>query len=153
MLDILNDTDDSEFEVATVRHLSANSSLRPKPPSLQCNIAPRLPTFVCPGSGSQFTLRNGAFERVEIRTPDPVFAPNLNAPLACFQIHGLGKLTPDTDTAVLTLGDQITFILRFFFSCNLRITCERAWNQTVQSQTKTPSSGSRMSRSEILHLW
>jgi len=43
-----------------------------------------------------------------------------------------------TYAAVLTLGDQITLILRFFLSRNIRITRERVWEQTVRSRGKGP---------------
>ncbi|CAK5269326.1 unnamed protein product [Mycena citricolor] len=41
------------------------------------------------------------------------------------------------DAAVLMLGNQITNILRFFLSRNIRIARERAWDQTVASRGKS----------------
>jgi len=41
-----------------------------------------------------------------------------------------------TYAAVLTLGEQITLILQFFLSRNIRITRERVWEQTVLSRGK-----------------
>ncbi|KAJ7169123.1 hypothetical protein C8R43DRAFT_982387 [Mycena crocata] len=43
-----------------------------------------------------------------------------------------------TYAAVLLLGSQITYILRFFLSRNIRIARERAWDQTVASRGKSP---------------
>ncbi|KAJ7072180.1 hypothetical protein C8F01DRAFT_1205809 [Mycena amicta] len=43
-----------------------------------------------------------------------------------------------TYATVLLLGNQITYILRFFLSRNIRIARERAWDQTVASRGKTP---------------
>ncbi|KAK7033354.1 hypothetical protein R3P38DRAFT_792453 [Favolaschia claudopus] len=43
-----------------------------------------------------------------------------------------------TYAAVLLLGSQITNILRFFLSRNIRIARERAWDQTVASRGKGP---------------
>lgn len=40
------------------------------------------------------------------------------------------------DAAVLLVGQQITYILRFFLSRNIRIARDRAWNQTVASRGK-----------------
>lgn len=36
------------------------------------------------------------------------------------------------------LGAQITYILRFFLSRNIRIARDRVWDQTVASRGKTP---------------
>ncbi|KAH7877398.1 uncharacterized protein C8R40DRAFT_1040812 [Lentinula edodes] len=41
-----------------------------------------------------------------------------------------------TYAAVLLVGQQITYILRFFLSRNIRIARDRAWNQTVASRGK-----------------
>ncbi|KAJ7503046.1 hypothetical protein B0H11DRAFT_1987586 [Mycena galericulata] len=43
-----------------------------------------------------------------------------------------------TYAAILMLGSQITYILRFFLSKNIRIARERAWDQTVASRGKSP---------------
>ncbi|KAJ6631553.1 hypothetical protein B0H10DRAFT_1772935 [Mycena sp. CBHHK59/15] len=43
-----------------------------------------------------------------------------------------------TYAAVLLLGSQITYILRFFLSRNIHIARERAWEQTVASRGKGP---------------
>jgi len=43
-----------------------------------------------------------------------------------------------TYAAVLLLGSQVTNILRFFLSRNIRIARERAWDQTVASRGKGP---------------
>ncbi|KAF5384442.1 hypothetical protein D9615_003409 [Tricholomella constricta] len=43
-----------------------------------------------------------------------------------------------TYAAVLLLGSQITYILRFFLSRNIRIARDRAWTQTVASRGKGP---------------
>ncbi|SRR6266550_2278264 len=42
------------------------------------------------------------------------------------------------DAAILFVGSQITWMLRFFLSKNLRISRERAWTQTVISRGKGP---------------
>jgi hypothetical protein len=44
----------------------------------------------------------------------------------------------NTDAAVLIVGSQVTYILRFFLSRNLRIARDRAWDQTVASRGKGP---------------
>ena len=44
----------------------------------------------------------------------------------------------NTDAAVLIVGAQVTYILRFFLSRNLRIARDRAWDQTVASRGKGP---------------
>jgi len=41
--------------------------------------------------------------------------------------------------AILLVGNQITYILRFFLSRNIRIARERAWEQTVASRGKGPN--------------
>ncbi|KAF8079403.1 hypothetical protein FPV67DRAFT_1405545 [Lyophyllum atratum] len=43
-----------------------------------------------------------------------------------------------TYAAVLLVGSQITYILRFFLSRNIRIARDRAWTQTVASRGKGP---------------
>jgi hypothetical protein len=43
-----------------------------------------------------------------------------------------------TDAAVLLLGSQITYILRFFLAKNIHIARDRAWEQTVASRGKGP---------------
>ncbi|KAF8816229.1 hypothetical protein BYT27DRAFT_7230035 [Phlegmacium glaucopus] len=43
-----------------------------------------------------------------------------------------------TYAAVLVVGSQITYILRFFLSRNIRIARDRAWDQTVASRGKGP---------------
>ncbi|KAJ6589930.1 hypothetical protein DFH09DRAFT_1140459 [Mycena vulgaris] len=43
-----------------------------------------------------------------------------------------------TYAAVLLLGSQITYILRFFLSRNIGVARERAWDQTVASRGKGP---------------
>ncbi|KAF8146881.1 hypothetical protein K438DRAFT_1868542 [Mycena galopus ATCC 62051] len=48
------------------------------------------------------------------------------------------SFTEYQDAAVLLLGSQITNILRFFLSRNIRIARERAWDQTVASRGKGP---------------
>ncbi|KAF7321811.1 hypothetical protein MKEN_00702900 [Mycena kentingensis (nom. inval.)] len=42
-----------------------------------------------------------------------------------------------TYAAVLLLGNQITYILKFFLARNIRIARERAWDQTVASRGKS----------------
>ncbi|KAG6914270.1 hypothetical protein DXG01_001347 [Tephrocybe rancida] len=42
------------------------------------------------------------------------------------------------DAAVLLLGSQITYILRFFLARNINIARTRAWSQTVASRGKGP---------------
>jgi hypothetical protein len=42
------------------------------------------------------------------------------------------------DAAILLVGSQITWMLRFFLSKNLRISRERAWTQTIISRGKGP---------------
>jgi hypothetical protein len=41
-----------------------------------------------------------------------------------------------SDATVLFLSSQVTAILTFFLSRNIRIARERAWDQTVQSRGK-----------------
>ncbi|KIL71125.1 hypothetical protein M378DRAFT_154587 [Amanita muscaria Koide BX008] len=43
-----------------------------------------------------------------------------------------------TYAALLVLGSQVTWMLRFFLSKNLRLSRERAWSQTVASRGKGP---------------
>jgi len=43
-----------------------------------------------------------------------------------------------TYAAVLIVGSQVTYILRFFLSRNIRIARDRAWDQTVASRGKGP---------------
>jgi len=43
-----------------------------------------------------------------------------------------------TYAAIIVVGSQITYILRFFLSRNIRIARDRAWNQTVVSRGKGP---------------
>jgi hypothetical protein len=47
-------------------------------------------------------------------------------------------LIPGPDAAVLFLGGQVTAILRFFLSRNIRIARDRVWAQTVASRGKGP---------------
>ena len=42
------------------------------------------------------------------------------------------------DAALLMVANQVTLILKFFLSKNLRIARERAWDQTVRSRGKGP---------------
>ena len=41
--------------------------------------------------------------------------------------------------AIVILSSQLTFILKFFLSRNLRIARERAWDQTIESRGKGPT--------------
>jgi len=43
-----------------------------------------------------------------------------------------------TDAALMVVGSQVTYILRFFLSRNIRIARDRAWDQTVASRGKGP---------------
>lgn len=43
-----------------------------------------------------------------------------------------------SDMAILLLGTQVTFIITFFLSRNIRIARQRAWDQTVASRGKGP---------------
>lgn len=43
-----------------------------------------------------------------------------------------------TDAAVLLVGTQVTYILKFFLARNIRIARERAWAQTMTSRGKGP---------------
>ena len=43
-----------------------------------------------------------------------------------------------SDMAILLLGSQITFIINFFLSRNIRVARQRAWDQTVASRGKGP---------------
>lgn len=49
-------------------------------------------------------------------------------------LHSLTDSMPDA--AILLLGSQITFILRYFLARNIHIARERAWDQTVASRGK-----------------
>jgi hypothetical protein len=42
------------------------------------------------------------------------------------------------DAALLIVSSQVTYILRFFLSRNIRIARDRAWAQTVASRGKGP---------------
>jgi len=42
------------------------------------------------------------------------------------------------DAALMIVGSQVTYILRFFLSRNIRIARDRAWDQTVASRGKGP---------------
>jgi hypothetical protein len=41
--------------------------------------------------------------------------------------------------AIVLLSSQLTFVLKFFLSRNLRIARERAWDQTIASRGKGPA--------------
>ena len=43
-----------------------------------------------------------------------------------------------SDMAILLLGTQVTSIITFFLSRNIRIARQRAWDQTVASRGKGP---------------
>lgn len=43
-----------------------------------------------------------------------------------------------TDAAILYVSQQVTFILRFFLSKNIRIARDRAWQHAVESRGKGP---------------
>ncbi|PPQ76580.1 hypothetical protein CVT26_012820 [Gymnopilus dilepis] len=43
-----------------------------------------------------------------------------------------------TYATIMTVGSQVTYILRFFLSKNIRIARDRAWDQTVASRGKGP---------------
>lgn len=60
-----------------------------------------------------------------VRSPRPACAPDV----------------PDVfsaDMAILLLGTQVTSIITFFLSRNIRIARQRAWDQTVASRGKGP---------------
>jgi len=46
------------------------------------------------------------------------------------------RVNPPSDAAAVLVGNQITTILRFFLSKNIRIARDRAWDQTVASRGK-----------------
>ena len=52
--------------------------------------------------------------------------------LLLLNVHRIGA-------AIILLSSQLTFILKFFLSRNLRIARERAWDQTIASRGKGPA--------------
>lgn len=48
------------------------------------------------------------------------------------------RITNPLDATIMILGSQVTYILRFFLSRNIRIARDRAWDQTVASRGKGP---------------
>jgi len=44
----------------------------------------------------------------------------------------------EIDAALMIVGSQVTYILRYFLSRNIRIARDRAWDQTVASRGKGP---------------
>ena len=55
----------------------------------------------------------------------------------CFK-QAVNILILHIDAAVLIVSSQVTYILRFFLSRNIRIARDRAWDQTVASRGKGP---------------
>ena len=53
-------------------------------------------------------------------------------PFLPLNIHRIGA-------AIVLLSSQLTFLLKFFLSRNLRIARERAWDQTIASRGKGPA--------------
>ena len=51
-------------------------------------------------------------------------------------LHFKQALIFDIDAAVVIVASQVTYILRFFLSRNIRIARDRAWAQTVASRGK-----------------
>ena len=56
----------------------------------------------------------------------------------CYSSRPANVLIFNIDAAVLIVGSQVTYILRFFLSRNIRIVRDRAWAQTVASRGKGP---------------
>ena len=54
-----------------------------------------------------------------------------------FNSQFVAQWTP-IDAALMIVGSQVTYILRFFLSRNIRIARDRAWDQTVASRGKGP---------------
>ena len=52
--------------------------------------------------------------------------------------QAVNVLILNIDAAVLIVASQVTYILRFFLSRNIRIARDRAWAQTVASRGKGP---------------
>ena len=58
--------------------------------------------------------------------------------LICYFKQAVNILILSIDAAVLIVTSQVTYILRFFLSRNIRIARDRAWAQTVASRGKGP---------------
>ena len=58
--------------------------------------------------------------------------------LVCYFKQAVHFLIFNIDAAVLIVASQVTYILRFFLSRNIRIARDRAWDQTVASRGKGP---------------
>ena len=58
--------------------------------------------------------------------------------LVCYFKQVVNILILSIDAAVLIVASQVTYILRFFLSRNIRIARDRAWAQTVASRGKGP---------------
>ena len=58
--------------------------------------------------------------------------------LVCYFKEAVHFLIFNIDAAVLIVASQVTYILRFFLSRNIRIARDRAWDQTVASRGKGP---------------
>ena len=58
--------------------------------------------------------------------------------LVCYFKQAVHFLIFNIDAAVLIVASQVTYILRFFLSRNIRIARDRAWAQTVASRGKGP---------------
>ena len=58
--------------------------------------------------------------------------------LVCYFKQAVRILILSIDAAVLIVASQVTYILRFFLSRNMRIARDRAWDQTVASRGKGP---------------
>jgi hypothetical protein len=50
--------------------------------------------------------------------------------LVCYFKQAINILILNLDAAVLIVASQVTYILRFFLSRNIRIARDRAWDQT-----------------------
>jgi hypothetical protein len=71
-------------------------------------------------------------------TKSPSASPHVRPPLTIALVRPLTPRHYTLDATVLLVGSQITIILRFFLSRNIRIARERAWAQTVASRGKGP---------------
>ncbi|KAH9169111.1 hypothetical protein EDB89DRAFT_1813573, partial [Lactarius sanguifluus] len=80
-----------------------------------------------------FTIQRGLIKTFWINSPNVIGRANDTI---------LGYKPPfdiPTWAAIVFLSSQLTFILKFFLSRNLRIARERAWDQTIASRGKGPA--------------
>ena len=85
----------------------------------------------------------GSSPRITGLSRDTMFGYNIpfgihTCGLICYFMQAVNILILNIDAAVLIVASQVTYILRFFLSRNIRIARDRAWAQTVVSRGKGP---------------